>query len=550
MLRLSGDQIEMLTRLTGEYFDVASLRIFIRFKCDRNLEDIDSFQNKESGIFQLFVTAEKQGWLLPLVKALADKRPDDADLHRLAAEIAAPPVAAAPVVAAPTFMSPTTFADMSAADAATGNPVPAALSGRQAALLGDWYGAQMQGEGPGDAPISYPLRLQVRSVASEIRGIFRFTLRKDDKVLDESIDFDAALIQDRFVRIWYCDDKSGKVQLGTLFLRLSDDGSELTGYDVGYGYSSGRIATARTILRKQSIIIDPNLDLMQQGSFPDQWATRAAFLHPKGGSSWRGRAVRLETENPVIDAYVSLLEPAGDWDVMMSCGPGDGQVDAKITAALKSRVKRYVPVDISQSSCKAVVASIASVCPVPIGIVGDLEDGFDFIRGALQQCAPGRLLVLCTGNVIGNLDMGERRLIRQLSDLMQKGNSLLLSAATGVFPDPVDRVTFDAHVDWIDLRDLIVGCIVNLTGENGDAIDQMLDTRVGVRAGPSDVPGASVRQLFDQQSQKAVLVLRRYQPAKLAEWIERLFPLKVVKAAQTPTSDADVGISTILLERL
>jgi len=204
-VRLSGDQIELLTTLTERYFDVDTLERLVRFKCNRNLKTIDAFQNKTSGIFRLFDDSEKAGWLLTLVKALSDARPEVPEFLQLYNELSRP---ASSDVHAENRHQLNTGPNV--------NAPPVGLTGRQSVLLGDWYGAQMQGTGPKGAPISYPLRLQIRSISPDIRGIFRFTFRSEDKSLDESIDFMGALIQDRFFRIWYCDEKSGKVQLGAV----------------------------------------------------------------------------------------------------------------------------------------------------------------------------------------------------------------------------------------------------------------------------------------------------------------------------------------------
>ncbi len=544
-VRLSGDQIESLTKLTEQYYDVETLERLVRFKCERDLRTIDAFQNKTSGIYRLFDASEKEGWLLKLVKALADARPQVPEFRELYDEIGQP-AAATDITIAPATPSPGP-----AANPAPPAPPASTVSVRQAGLLGDWYGAQMQGAGPKGAPISYPLRLQIRNIAPDIRGIFRFTFRSQDKSLDETIEFVGQLIQDRFLRIWYCDDKSGKVQLGSLLLELSDDGLELAGFDVGYGYSSGQIATARTMLRKQSILIDPLIDLMQRGAFPPSWATRAAFVNPKAAKYWQTRAITLESEAKIVETYIaSLAALDGNWDLMISCGPGDAVVDRKLVAALSGRVKQYVPIDISQGACNTAVHAVAAICPVPVGIVGDLEEGFDFITGALQQVNPGRILLLCTGNLIGNLDVGERTLLENLAGLTRSNDIVLLSFATGAFAEPADRATFDANVVWDDLHDLVACGLENVTGQDWQTVKKDVNNRIAVRVGVSDVPGATTRQLFDNQSGKTVLTMRRYDFAKIVAWIRAAFPFQNIKSVQVATSEAAVQLGIVVLQRI
>jgi hypothetical protein len=528
---MRGDEIEQLTNLTGQYYAVEELERLVRFKCNRNLKSIDDFKNYTSGIFNLLRDAEQTDWLLDLVKALADGRPTVTQFLQIYNDLKREKAS-----------------DFPAGQNAKAGA--ARISARESALFGDWFGAQMQGTGPKGGPISYPIRLQIQSVSPEVSGIFRFSFISDEASLNESLDFKGSLIQGRFAQLSYCDEKSGKVQLGVQLLELSDDGCELKGYDVGYGYSSKQIATARTVLRKQSIIIDPFLDLIQKGSVPQKWATRAAFIHSGAATYWQGSNTPLENESRAIEAYISLLAADGAWDLMVSLGPGDVTVDRKLVAALGARIKRYVPVDISQGICKAAVHSIGALCPVPLGIAADLEGGTGFVSGALKQLDPGRLLVICTGNLIGNLDSGEANLIKNLVTLTRPEDSVLLSVATGRFSEPADRATLEPAIRLDDLKDLISYGLENITGQDWQTIRGELDDRLAVRAGASDVPGSSTRELYDQRSNRTALVLRRYDFAKFVDWIRPKFPSSSVQSLETSTSNPNVGIGCLALKRV
>jgi pimeloyl-ACP methyl ester carboxylesterase len=120
-------------------------------------------------------------------------------------------------------------------------------------LAGKWIGRQKQAVGPAGRPIEYDVGLSIEVENEKLAGVFRFSWKRDDDlIVDEVLPFSGGLLHDRYVVLNYRDDVSGKIQFGTLVLELSDDAGALTGQDIGFGYSTKKIATAEVTFRKEA----------------------------------------------------------------------------------------------------------------------------------------------------------------------------------------------------------------------------------------------------------------------------------------------------------
>jgi hypothetical protein len=297
---------------------------------------------------------------------------------------------------------------------------------------------------------------------------------------------------------------------------------------------------------------DPALAAILPGRVPERWATRAAFLHPAASDLWRRAAAApdaLETSQAVISMYASLAHAAGDgFRLFISLGAGGGLADAALVRSLPAADLQYVPVDLSKDLCLSSARHLQTVCPVPLCVVGDFEGGFAYVRDALDPLRGRRKLFCCT-STIGNLDLGERRFLDVVCDVMAAGDCVLLSMGTGAFGGPIDRSLLDGEIEWRSLGGLLSCGIAMLTGESLHDVQPRLAGRLDARKGESDVPGAEAVELWDRTSGRTLLHLRRYDVDAMARWIERSFPLKIVRADAFRPPARTVGMGALILRR-
>jgi hypothetical protein len=272
---------------------------------------------------------------------------------------------------------------------------------------------------------------------------------------------------------------------------------------------------------------------------PD-WVTRSLFQADRAAALWSTRSdapTALEAPPDVLAAYrEALLRVAGPPGAVISFGPADGRLDAALLRQLPRRPLLYVGLDINAELCDRAVRAACIHADTAYGLVCDLEAQhglvLDFLTARLRP--RGSTLFLCTGNMVGNLDRGERNFLRFVENCMARDDTLLMSVATGAFPQPIGRRSFDESVGWADLEELIAGGLSQRTGEAADAVLAKLDARLDVREGVSDVPGTSAIDVYDRVSALSVLFMRRYAPSSfecsVARWLgcDVLFSTEVV----------------------
>lgn len=299
--------------------------------------------------------------------------------------------------------------------------------------------------------------------------------------------------------------------------------------------------------------IDPLLAATLHEQPPTNWATRLLFTSPNAMRLFTARPrlyQDLESGNPTLAAYAHILASSGTtFGSLISIGAGDGYVDLSLPLAWKAL--RYIPVDISQAMVEAAVETARQRSIVALGLVTDVENTSSFLEERLEAEAPPPRLVVCLGNMFGNLDQGERALLMRLRAILDGPQCrLMLSVALGEFPRPIDRATFDARVGWSDLRALLSAGVARRTGEDALRIEEAMADRLVVAAGASDVPGADALLLSDGPSGSPLLHLRRYAFPPLLNWLEQVFALNVVDAqdcALPSVEEVRLGIALLAL---
>ena len=133
---------------------------------------------------------------------------------------------------------------------------------------------------------------------------------------------------------------------------------------------------------------------------------------------------------------VDALDQLADEEInslyrIVSLGPGDGRFEESVHSHLRSRgsVIEWIPVDISQGLLNYVVYSFQRKLPIDRAVVGDFEDGLNFIFQSIhpKENPVPRLPMLLTmiGGTFGNLDTQERDFIASLKGQMNDGDFFL-----------------------------------------------------------------------------------------------------------------------------
>lgn len=121
----------------------------------------------------------------------------------------------------------------------------------KAAFQGMWEGEAYQERGPGGIPLKYTVYLTISWKGNAIQGKYAWKyLDQTGREIIDSIPISGGLYYDRFIKLEYTVHPKGKLLVGSTLLRLSDDATQMGGYDVGYGSASHNIAYAELKFKK------------------------------------------------------------------------------------------------------------------------------------------------------------------------------------------------------------------------------------------------------------------------------------------------------------
>jgi hypothetical protein len=316
---------------------------------------------------------------------------------------------------------------------------------------------------------------------------------------------------------------------------------------------------------------DVHATALDPGSFPREWAGRALYASDAGAVRWLKLAKDPSYPMGIVDAlgvqslYVDVVKrwiPPGalrQIERIVSLGPGDAHNERQLLDALASepadRLFEWVPVDISHGLLSLSVARLMGSHAIPMGIVGDHEDGLSFIFDSLIPDGSIRpsLLVTMFGGTFANLNGRESGFLGQLKARLESNDYVLLDA-------PVKGASWSvaadsrAHVESYSrpMREFIGGGLADRLGlpEQGILDEFALRVRADVGDG-SDVPGSTCISLLDSESGQLLLRLRRYEQNALAEWLEQQGGLEVVNISTTsvPANAPDVIRMAVILLR-
>ncbi len=301
------------------------------------------------------------------------------------------------------------------------------------------------------------------------------------------------------------------------------------------------------------IISDRDLVPVLAGDPPSGWLMRSFYFGTAGARAWRSVSGDLNYQDdpersPLKSTITSLLSSTPSVRTFVSLGPGDGRLDEGLAVFLRTleRELNYVPVDISDGLLFNAARKISSRVAVPIGILADFEERFDFVVGNLRDFVRGPYLYALLGNTFGNLDRSESQFIQGLWNHL----------------DPNDEVIIDVAIQKkdnavIDVRDLSAGNIEFLShgaachlGVPASEIKANFYERVGfdlVKNG-SEIPNTQTFRFFAREGarRRTCARIRRFHYESLINWLkERRWHIRAEKIEEQGPYDTAV----LLLKR-
>lgn len=288
---------------------------------------------------------------------------------------------------------------------------------------------------------------------------------------------------------------------------------------------------------------------------PVEWHQRALYCGTEGAKAWLAYADdefnNVQTSNDRdLDREKTLAALDGvGWRSFISLGPGDARRDRDIYEKLQtpSSIVQYVPVDISEGLIHHAARTLGlNGALVPFGILGDFEDGQDFVFEHLNHSVPRPWLIGLLGNTIGNLDVGAETFLRRIAVRMQAGDELLLDIATTQAQwsfDPYHRY-FQSPIR----RQFIAQGLARQLGQKTEEILSQFESRVAAKRiqGPEH---AEQQIIYDKTTNKLGLTLRAYYFDKFCGWIAKELPFHVKWSDSYEFEGTSFGAGLIRLAR-
>lgn len=303
----------------------------------------------------------------------------------------------------------------------------------------------------------------------------------------------------------------------------------------------------------ERLVADPALEpLIAAGGEAPGWCQRRLYLGEAGARRWLAVAASLDHRRPVGRLERQLLGGLRDlsrrtaeatvsaaavtrFRTLVSLGPGEGQLDLELAEELGRGQAgvRYLPVDLSRELLTLAAERLSQAVDVPVAVLGDFEEGFDFIDRVVRENSEAPRLYSLLGNTLSNLDLGELRFLENLARRLGPGDGLLLSVAvTGAHWKAVDDPLSDLERYLPAMRRF-------LAADLGHTY---------VVEGSSDVPGvATAVDLVDEATGRTLFRVRRYRWGPMLDWLRAATGLELAFQRRLTCGRIEaVGVATLL----
>lgn len=205
--------------------------------------------------------------------------------------------------------------------------------------------------------------------------------------------------------------------------------------------TAGDPLKGRTSMDEIRVIGDPAVVKAQIGDPDPKWLGRLKYVGFHGAFNWVRwescedyRPDKAKNIEAVSGLCLGLLQGVSPAKTFVSLGPGSGELDKALFLGL-SNSPSYLPVDISDALLGFAWSSLkAAGAKIPICVLGDFEEGLDFILKRVSDFGVRPILFALLGNTFGNFEKStETTFLSHMKTFMNEGDLLLLHV--GVYGD-------------------------------------------------------------------------------------------------------------------
>jgi histidine-specific SAM-dependent methyltransferase len=267
--------------------------------------------------------------------------------------------------------------------------------------------------------------------------------------------------------------------------------------------------------------------------FPDTWGSRLLYTGSDGADNWAGVVEEPGYALADSDAFnlgrhrSRALESFGDHPPgsIVSLGPGDGKSDIPLIRSISTTTPPvFIPVDISLGLLTRCVLNLKSCANIPVAALCDFEADFELIRTATSRFATPPILWGMLGGTIGNLDGGERDFLRQIREVMNDEDALLLDIP---IRGPTWTAEMEPRLSWDSytacFRRFLAGGLARLRADNTTELQGAIEHELQLSLfSPDDGLNKKTVRITDTRTSRTLLEFRRYDWHRFCEWTESI----------------------------
>lgn len=266
--------------------------------------------------------------------------------------------------------------------------------------------------------------------------------------------------------------------------------------------------------------------------FPDTWGSRLLYTGSDGADNWTGVVEESGYALAQSDAFniglnrFRALESFGTLPgSFVSLGPGDGKSDIPLVHSISTTTApEFIPVDISLGLLTRCVRNLKSCASIPVAVLCDFETDLELIRTAIARFATPPTLIVMLGGTIGNLDGGEREFLRQIREIMNDEDGLLLDIP---IRGPAWTAEMEPRLSWdsytVCFRRFLAGGLARLRAGNTTEFLASIEENLHLSlSAPDDGLNTKTVRITDRRTSRTLLEFRRYDWRRFCEWTESI----------------------------
>lgn len=304
------------------------------------------------------------------------------------------------------------------------------------------------------------------------------------------------------------------------------------------------------------IFKDPQLHNLPGNCCPPNWGLRLLYYYHAGANEWLelgkakgyagAEALEGAEKDPVVTMYEQCLCKIDTEDIglFVSLGPGDGRIDHELVMRINQNVPnlRYIPVDISETLLEISSHLMSRNFEIPCMILGDFEDGMDFIASIVRGQRKSAVLWSMLGNSLGALDIPVEQFVLGLSRAASRGDLFFFSVAT-------PPIKLDKQLELWELKKRLAACIIaHKRSESSKTFIMDHTDRMRLRLTQTDGPASSAVEFYHDQTGEVAFVIRCFDLDSLLEWLYRVAKLRVLDKKAIRLTNASCGVGVALLK--